>query len=227
MLISVHLPKTAGTSFEYELEHSLGDKLLKDYSLGIVKNSALNNNKLALELSANIRYSKYENIDCIHGHFFPLKYLMLDKYINVKFITWMRHPVDRYFSHFYYLKNNFTLEQTEGIHYLMIDEDWSFERFVFEPEFQNLYSQFLWGFPLEYFDFIGITEFYTEDRLAFSKKYGMSFKKNELKMNQRKSSNNVVITQELRTKIEKFHAKDMDLYYRALEMRNQRITNGN
>ncbi len=31
----------------------------------------------------------------------------------------------------------------------MVEEEWTLERFCLEPELKNLYSQFLWGFPLK------------------------------------------------------------------------------
>ena len=41
-----------------------------------------------------------------------------------------------------------------------MEKGWSLERFCLGPEVRNIYSQFLYGFLLEYFSFIGTTEFY-------------------------------------------------------------------
>ena len=53
----------------------------------------------------------------------------------------------------------------------MVDEDWSLQRFCLGHELRNLYHQYLWGFPPERFDFIGITERYAEDLARFGKRY--------------------------------------------------------
>ena len=90
---------------------------------------------------------------------------------------------------------------------------------------QNFYGQILWGFPLEYFDFIGITEHYDEDLNYFSKKY-LTAKIQSQRLNVNKESGGVYnISESLRKKIENYHYEDMELYKRALDMRESRFKN--
>ena len=104
----------------------------------------------------------------------------------------------------------------------MREENWSVERFCLGPEVRNIYAQFLYGFPLEYFSFIGITEHYDEDFAFFARRYldaGM--------LPMRCNTGNTVgqvyeISTSLRREIEQFHAGDMDLYQRALNKRRLR-----
>lgn len=106
----------------------------------------------------------------------------------------------------------------------MIDEKWSLERFCLAPEVRNLYSQFLWGFPLEYFAFIGITEFFHEDFAGFARRFMESGMEPERLNIGNPAGDGYKIPDSLRGDIERFHAKDMDLYHRALEKRRTRLS---
>ena len=39
---------------------------------------------------------------CIHGHFLPLSYRHLARRADVRFVTWLREPIDRLLSHYHY-----------------------------------------------------------------------------------------------------------------------------
>jgi len=87
---------------------------------------------------------------------------------------------------------------------------------------QNFYHQFLWGFPLHNFDFIGITEHYEDDFKYFSQTFLhqnlASFKVNINENNKGKYP----LNKSLRKQIESFHEVDMELYHQALKLRSQR-----
>ncbi len=101
-------------------------------------------------------------------------------------------------------------------------EKWTLEKFCLSDEIRNLYNQFLWGFPLHNFDFIGITEHYEDDFKYFAQKFlnkdVASFKEN-INVN---SKGNYLITKTLRKQIESFSQLDMELYYSALKLKFQR-----
>ena len=221
MIISVHMPKSAGTSFMKSLEEVYGDHLLKDYDTPLRK-AAYERNLSALRGSMEIADKGLPGIECVHGHFLPVKYLLYKERNPVRFITWLRDPVDRMISHYYYWKERYK----PGISDLFIDKDATLEEFCLHPHFQNLYSQFLWAFPLENFEFIGITEHYDDDFSYFSQKY-LSKTLPAKKMNVRRSENRDIskysIDSELLAKIEAFHSKDIELYQRALAKREERV----
>lgn len=91
---------------------------------------------------------------------------------------------------------------------------------------RNTYAQFLWGFPLGYFEFIGITEHYSEDLAYFSKavlnsEHGLV----EQQLNRgTHSSRRTPIDAELRHRIEEWHSIDMRIYQKALMLRWQRTS---
>jgi hypothetical protein len=136
----------------------------------------------------------------------------------------MREPVDRLISHYYYLKRFYNSGNAPNLHRKVVEEDWSLEQFCFSTELRNLYSQFLWGFPLEYFDFIGITEFYDDDLSYFSRHYlnaDLEPYKENVGTNE---SGKYQIDTGFRTMIEQFHSLDVKLYDDALVMRQKRVT---
>ncbi len=104
----------------------------------------------------------------------------------------------------------------------MVEEDWSFERFSLGPEMRNFYCQFLYGFPLEYFAFVGITEFYDADHAFFSERFlNASFPVERLNSGGA-TGDEPAIDASMREAIEKYHEKDMELYRRALALRRAR-----
>jgi hypothetical protein len=228
ILISLHLPKTAGESFSRTLSDFYGVRLGKDYADYPINTSVQTRNKQALHYTLDAAFqNNVTSSDCIHGHFLPLKYLQYND-INPNankrwFITWMRHPVDRLISHYYYWIERSALNSHASLHRRVVEEKWSLEKFCFAPELQNLYEQFLWGFPIRYFDFIGITEHYASDLQYFSSKY-LNTNSNMYSENRRSmEKKGYSISDSLRKKIELFHEKDMQLYARACEQRLSRI----
>jgi len=226
MIISVHIPKTAGTSFLKTLEAHFGTGLLQDYADLPTNTPQYERNRAAL--LASVDYAEQDHltgVECVHGHFLPLKYLLLSVKKDLRFITWLRNPVERVLSHFYYLKSFYNPATAPALHRKMVEEDWSVERFCLSPELKNLYGQFLWGFPLESFDFIGITEFYDEDFSYFSRQYlntNLEPHRENVGKNERGSYQ---VDASFRAKLEQFHAYDFELYRTALLMRQERVLN--
>jgi hypothetical protein len=219
-IVSLHLPKTAGASFGKSLIDYFGDDLLRDYSDKPMSKSPDERNKYALQSSINIANSRLANVKCAHGHFLPIKYLLVSTGSNdIKFITWMRDPVDRMISHYNFWQRSYDPNTSMPHHKKVIEEEWTLEQFCLSPQFRNLYSQYLWAFPLRYFDFIGITEHFEEDLAYFSENYlsGMlnHYQINTANTKTTKSS----IDSTLRKKIENYHNMGMDLYKRALNLR--------
>jgi hypothetical protein len=162
------------------------------------------------------------NYKCVHGHFLPIKYLLLSEKKEVRFITWMRNPVERMLSQYHYWKRSYDPKRSAPHHKKFIEENWSLERFCLGPEFRNIYTQYLWGFPLQNFEFIGIVEHYQEDFIFFSR----NFLKTSLPSFQINASGAIgskyTIEDNLRKKIETYHKKDMNLYQDCLLVRKKR-----
>ncbi len=209
------------------LETHFGSALLRDYDDLPINTPQYERNKAALLASIhNGETDKFAEIECIHGHFLPLKYLLLSVKKDLKFITWMRDPIERILSHFFFWKRYYDPATAPKLHHRMVEEDWTVERFCLSPELQNIYGQFLWGFPLEYLDFIGITEFYDEDLAYFSEVYLNCNLAVHAENVGSKEGGKYQIDEKFRKQIQKFHDYDMTLYKRALVKRQARCSTG-
>lgn len=141
MLISIHIPKTAGTSFGLLLKQHFGDRLLEDYQDRPLAHTALP--RLAHALAAwpgnGRRLGGYE---AVHGHFLGLKYLPVRGHV----VTWLRHPVQRVLSRYgHYLRDvdaGRPLQPVSGLRPgLRLDE------FARLPRFRDTCSKYLRAVP--------------------------------------------------------------------------------
>lgn len=171
LLVSLHLPKTAGTSFGSVLKTHFGNSLLRDYADVPINTPPFERNQAAMQAAVDNAEADWSGIECIHGHFLPVKYLLLAARRELKFVTWMRDPVERVLSHYYFWRRGYDPATAPPLHRKVVEEDWPLERFCLSDELKDLYRQFLWGFAADNFDFIGITEFFDEDFAYFSKAY--------------------------------------------------------
>lgn len=226
LLISAHLPKTAGVSFFSALKQQFPSGLRRDYEDVPINTPVRERITAAFQHGMANVDQEFAGIRCIHGHFLPVKYLPLATMRgNVDFITWMRNPVDRVISHYRYWKRNFDPAKSQAFHRQVVEEDWPLEKFCLSPRLRNLYGQFLYAFPLEYFEFVGITEYFEEDLAAFSRRY-FGLAATVERLNVAPSGDRLQADPGLRREIEQFHAADMALYERALGYRSTRLAAG-
>lgn len=223
MIISLHLPKTAGTSFKTALQEHFGERYAEDYGDNIYSLDFDEHISNAIRDSRAILKMDYSNKKCIHGHFLPLKYKLLSEKMDLKFITWMRDLVERLLSQYYYWKS--TEPDQSAIHHKnFLEENWSIEKLCLDPKYRNMYAHYLSGFPLEEFEYIGITEFYEQDLQWFAKEYlGKSLPNYHENMTPR-DLDKTNIDKGLVKAIREFHKEDFDLYRKALEMRQIRMS---
>jgi hypothetical protein len=226
MIISVHLAKTAGTSFGNLLEGHFGDRLLRDSSDKPMHRPAYE--RLARAALDNIRFPfrwvDYERIDCIHGHFLPAKYHVLGMIRGARFITWMRDPVERLISHWHFVRRRVPDDKVYRIAQRMLDEDWSIERLCLGPELRNYYSRLFRGFPVRRFEFIGIAEHFDEDLAEFARRFlGVPLTMVHENANPQRDDGRYPMDPDLRRRVERYHASDVALYREALRLREARI----
>ncbi|WP_158754676.1 sulfotransferase family 2 domain-containing protein [Dyella sp. S184] len=222
-LISLHLPKTGGTSFKASLMEHFGDRYRNDYSDQALSHSRLDRFRAALSAGEVIADQGLDNIECVHGHFMPVKYQRLDTKGALTFVTWMREPVARMLSHYDYWRANYDEKNATPNHRKFIEEGWTLEQFCLSEQFRNIYTQYLWGFPLERFAFVGITEYYREDMLEFSERF-LSTSLQPRYLNAMKYGiSRRIVDDVFLEKVRDFHAADMQLYQRALRWRQARF----
>lgn len=225
MIVSVHTPKAGGLSFKDLLECHFRRHFYPDY-IDLPANKSLQQNiaevrKFHRKFSLIDRHLfKVKQIRCIHGHFLPYKYSSLK---GACFVTWLRDPLERAASHYYYWKRTYNTKHSAPLHKKVVEENWSLERFCFSDEMKDLYTKFFWGFPKEKFEFIGITEFFEEDVKYFAKEYLNSpvadvpqKNVNPEKIAPYFSDPNLI------EDLQSFHSEDYAIYNYALKQREKR-----
>jgi hypothetical protein len=223
MVISVHLPKTAGKSFEAALLAHFGAALREDYSTFPMNTPVEQRRRAALEGCLANGMEDFHGVRCIHGHFLPLRYLLLADRRPVTFVTWLRHPVQRAISNYHYWRRAFDPATAPPLHRRVVEEDWSLERFCLCDEMRDMYSEFLWGFPIENFAFIGITEHFESDLAEFADRY-LGIAVTPERLNAATAPGEVhAVDLGLQRRVETFHERDMALYERALALRQTRV----
>ena len=218
------MPKTAGTSFRASLEAHFGAHFRHDYQDYPLAHPPAERRAQARRRGETARATDFIDVDCVHGHFLPLKYLPLADSLPCTFVTWLREPVARLVSHYQYWLRAYDPGSAlvSPLHRQVVEEGWSLERFCLAPQLRNVYTEFLWGFPIERLDFIGITEFFADDLRYFSHEI-LGNKVCPQTLNRRPSGAGALLQAQLegldRPAIERFHAADVALYRRALERR--------
>lgn len=136
-LISVHVPKCAGTSFLESLTEAYGpDRVLRDYGdRPIDPTSPMNLDPEGFfsqaRRSAAERLAPYS---VVHGHF------NLRKYDGVRALraTFLREPIDRLISHYYYWQN--TPPNGHTLHQYVLTQALSLIEFARLPMIRSFYA---------------------------------------------------------------------------------------
>jgi hypothetical protein len=164
LLVSLHLPKTAGTSFQEALRARYGDGLLRDYVDLPLHQPRGRREVHALRSVPRRRAAVRAGVTAVHGHFLPVAYRLALAGRPVRFVTWLREPLQRLASHYHFWRRNYDgRDPRQVLRNKMVREAWTLERFCLGPELRNLYRQYLWAFDPNRFDAIGVTERYADD----------------------------------------------------------------
>ena len=107
MYISVHIPKTAGTTIGYILDFGTRRRIFFDYSELEPYPEQLTEDINFLKKNKTFLQRKF---DVIHGHFHVSKYL--DVFPEAKYLVCLREPVSRTLSQYYHI-----IEEGEGSHW--------------------------------------------------------------------------------------------------------------
>lgn len=159
VIISVHLPKTGGTTFVKVLRKCAQEVFYLDYGMAGLGPTALFRRGQAFSAPFESIISDLESLpgrSVIHGHFPAKKYSEL--FPNAVYVTWLRDPVERIASHYFYWRRS----QIPGDHRWeeFTAQKMSLEQFAGLDFVRNVYFRWFSQLDVERFDFVGITEEY-------------------------------------------------------------------
>jgi hypothetical protein len=211
-IISVHIPKTVGTTFRHILLEIYGkDQVIKLYD-SPERKSILSNPDIIKEMTV------------IHGHF---KTSFFRQYFpDAKWIVWLRHPIFRLISEYFY--------QHQRIHKIqdretkrVLELDLGILQYAKINRNQNIQSLYIDEMNLRDFDFVGIQEFFDEDLAELKLLMGWDNCKNS---NPNKNPHPdyimgleaILNDTKLMNQLALLNSKDMELYQTALELRAER-----
>lgn len=208
-VVSYHIPKTSGCTFGEILEQVYGAENIVHY----YGESSITRGNCTSQTKA------------IHGHFQARKYDKIPFYYQT--IIWLRHPIIRLISLYFYWKTTPSVDANDHIHKYLLDNDLDILEFAKIPEVQNEMSAYFSGKDITEFGFVGIQEFFTEDVEEFkkimnwpdftiyrgNKNYDDSYPK---------SMQTILSDKTLVKQLISLNLKDMELYQRALELRAKR-----
>jgi hypothetical protein len=215
-LISVHIPKTAGTTFGKVILPKIYPKhsILYDYDF-LPINTLIEEGKLTTQTRV------------IHGHFSIEKYR--GYFNNAKRVIWLRNPIILLISaYFFWMASGRDKIFYDENHRYVIENKLDFSAFVKQPFTHNMISNYFGkGMKLTDFYFVGIQEFFRDDLNDLKKKLGWPTL--EVTISNRNSYENyqdqvmdILTNQSLVKNIVSLNSADMDIYQEALSLRSQR-----
>jgi hypothetical protein len=193
-LVSVHLPKTAGSTFRGVLERAYGDDLAPVYG--------------GVRLDGRA-------VRAVHGHFPPAQFWSAAR--RAKLIMWVREPAERLASYYDFWRR-VPYGAGNELHDEFLRREMTFDDFVqwapIRSEFENLYLQGVDG-PDD-FDFIGFTERFDDDLGRLARLMGWTVDAAPAVVN-RTDGERTSVNPRQRALVERHHGAEVDFHRRARE----------
>lgn len=222
MIISVHIPKTAGATLRASLSQAFGDRAYFDYVNNVTDPQPASLRTRAVLAMARLRHPFRPNdIELIHGHFKARKYDHL--YPDATKVTFMRDPVERVVSHYrYWLRHPVP---THSVCRRLHDENWTLRDFARHPSSRNTQSVFFDGLDVSDFAFVGLQERFDACLPMFFEAIGMPpMTIPPRNVNEAKDvADRYPLEPELREEIEALNALDRALYDQAVVALEQKM----
>ncbi|MDX2186054.1 MAG: sulfotransferase family 2 domain-containing protein [Opitutaceae bacterium] len=198
VIISIHIPRTAGTTFREIASERLGGRLvhhyyrLMDHQMHPIE-----------EIPADA--------EMIHGHVRPTQMLAL--YPHAALVTWLREPVARLISEYRFFRDH---PDDANVLSKLVHAGGTFMDFVEHPGAVNRMTWYLDGLPLKRFSFIGITEIFDQELDRLERTLGLSFRRYH-KVNQ-SSTSQVDLSVSERAHVEAINVADCRLYRSCMDL---------
>ncbi|MEL6654982.1 MAG: sulfotransferase family 2 domain-containing protein [Bacteroidota bacterium] len=213
-IISIHIPKTAGTSFYHILSQVYGDRLSPS-----LKRRDIKEIKQRGEWGTTPSPILYE---VLHGHF---RYDEIVEHITpeTKLICWLRDPIQRLLSNYHFFKALCVTPERNPANYARRKHraNEALETYAARPGNQNRIFEFISGAKLNDFDFVGQVESFKEDIQRLSKLLSWP----EVSIPYRNRSNHTAppIDPDLIEQLIRWNQKDVKLYCTYLTQMGERV----
>lgn len=215
MIVSIHISKTAGTTFGTLLRNRFGKRFLADYGdwMGAESPAAVAWREERRRKMRGRRRELLRKYDVIHGHFIADKYAGL--FPQPEFVTFFRDPYQQTVSSYEYAARHPEInhpvvkkvhEQKMGLVEYM--------RLVAQPQ-----CAFMGNLPLEDLAFVGLTERFDESVGLFNAMFGTSLVPDTYEnVNPQRSGLDYEISPDIRREIARHRDADIELYERAKDV---------
>ena len=208
-IISLHIAKTGGKTFVNLMKDLYGNE--KVIRFRKVKYEVLNNDySIELKNEASI-------FNVLHGHFLYNEVKDIHLNSNAKVITWLRDPVERVISRYFYLQKR--IEQDPN-HIQKEKKDMGLLNYAALPSQRNVMSQYVNGIAIENLFFIGILEYFDQSIEEFKQLFNFT---NKVEIpwdnNNQEYKSKYAVSQEERNEILNLNKKDLELYNMVLKLK--------
>lgn len=214
MIISIHIRKCAGTTFRQGLTNFFGDRAFFDYGdeVGSTWPSSMTKREQSLARAKTDKDRTQLNFDIIHGHFYRDKYNFIEQ--KKTYITFMRDPVSRILSNYFYLKRNLDRANPDAL--IVNKLGFSLEEYIQHPDCRNLQSQYLKTNTLDEFEFVGVTEEYNSSINKLNATLGLKIPTTMAENVNDQASMDYAVSPETLSLIQNCNLDDLRLYELAM-----------
>jgi len=216
MFISIHIPKTAGTTLAYVFDYGSGRRIMYDYKADY-SNATMDD----LDWWQLHKPFIERQFDFIHGHFFYRKYA--DLFPDADYLVCLRHPVERIISQYNHVVAEANPDDWQ--YRAIVDNDLDVADYATFDGVPDAHARHLEGRAIEDYEFVFLTETLRLSMLAFEVRYRFARQDPYWASTAAASTIPVInarteklaVTEAQREKVYELAAEDVDLYRRGSE----------
>lgn len=213
MIVSIHVPKTAGESFRLRLQSTFGSRALMDYGdwVGVDTPLAVARRKRRTEDMRARRDELLRIYDVIHGHFIADKYIEL--FPTTEFAAFFRDPYQQAISNYQFILR--CPPNDNPIFKIVREQRMSLPEFI--AAFPDVQTRLLGSLAVEDLAMVGLSEQYERGVALFEAAFGCKLAPEtpHENVNPDRQGDAYPIDEAVRKAVDIHRAGDLDAYRRA------------